>query len=89
MDPVPLLACEQCKRRKLRCDKRSPCTACTTACLDCRTVQRARLPRGKTANARKNRQSIEGRLERIEALLERQQGKVSDVSLHHETRHVI
>jgi hypothetical protein len=70
--PIPRLACEQCKRRKLRCDKASPCTACADAGLECRTVQRARLPRGKSGRARSQNNKLENRVARIEKLLSRQ-----------------
>ncbi|KAJ8115101.1 hypothetical protein OPT61_g3182 [Boeremia exigua] len=70
MNAAPRLACQQCKQRKLRCDKGSPCTACRTAGLACQVVQRARLPRGKSAKNRKQRQSLDGRIKQLEALLE-------------------
>jgi hypothetical protein len=46
---VVRLSCEQCKQRKTKCDKQVPCTACTKARLKCVTVQRARRPRGRSA----------------------------------------
>ena len=76
MDPPPRLSCQQCKQRKIRCDKGAPCSACKNAGLNCHTVQRARLPRGKSAKARSQSKMLETRLARIESLLE-QQVKVS------------
>jgi hypothetical protein len=73
MDPAPRLACQQCKQRKLRCDKGSPCNACRAAGLVCQVVQRARLPRGKSAHGGKKqmqKQSLETRLKQLEALLD-------------------
>jgi hypothetical protein len=67
--PTPRLACEQCKRRKLRCNKTSPCAACKSAGLECRTVQRARLPRGKSGQTRNQNDKLENRVARIESLL--------------------
>ena len=45
---APRLSCEQCKHRKVRCDKNTPCSSCQANCLQCVSVQRARLPRGRT-----------------------------------------
>jgi hypothetical protein len=72
MDPPPRLACQQCKQRKIRCDKGAPCSACKNAGRNCHTVQRARLPRGKSAKARSQNKMLETRLSRIEDLLEQQ-----------------
>ena len=72
---APRLACEQCKRRKIRCDKGSPCSACKNADLDCRTVQRARLPRGKSGKTRNHNKRLEDRVAKIEALLARQSSR--------------
>jgi hypothetical protein len=71
MDPAPRLACEQCKKRKIRCSKGSPCSACKNADLQCHTVQRARLPRGKSGKARTHNAMLESRVVRIEDLLAR------------------
>lgn len=67
MEPVPKLSCGRCKRRKIRCDKRNPCSACENANTVCEFVQRARLPRGRTANSRKA--VLEKRLARLENLM--------------------
>ncbi|KAF2438160.1 hypothetical protein P171DRAFT_424256 [Karstenula rhodostoma CBS 690.94] len=70
MDPKPRLACQQCKKRKIRCDKGTPCSACRRGGLSCHAIQRARLPRGRTARARGANTNIETRIARIEDLLE-------------------
>jgi hypothetical protein len=72
MLPAPRLACEQCKRRKIRCNKGSPCAACKNANLHCHTVQRARLPRGKSGKAGRQNRVLEDRVARIESLLAQQ-----------------
>jgi hypothetical protein len=72
MIPAPRLACEQCKRRKIRCNKGSPCLACKNADLQCHTVQRARLPRGKSSKSRAHNSQLEDRVARIESLLVQQ-----------------
>jgi hypothetical protein len=72
MIPAPRLACEQCKCRKIRCNKGSPCSACKNADLHCHTVQRARLPRGKSGKVRRQNKVLEDRVARIESLLAQQ-----------------
>lgn len=79
MIPTPRLACEQCKKRKIRCNKGSPCSACKHADLQCHTVQRARLPRGKSGKSRAHNTQLEDRVARIESLLA-QQSRVSSES---------
>jgi hypothetical protein len=75
MFPAPRLACEQCKRRKTRCNKGSPCSACKNAGLHCHTVQRARLPRGKSGKTRSQQNRVlEDRVVRLENLLAQQTG---------------
>jgi len=69
MDEKPKLSCVQCKRRKIKCDKFHPCSACRTAGLSCEIVQRERLPRGRTAKVQKKSSQLETRVARIEKLL--------------------
>lgn len=66
---APRLACDQCRSRKVRCNKDSPCLACKNAGLQCHTVQRARLPRGKSGKRRAQTNKLEDRVARIESLL--------------------
>jgi hypothetical protein len=80
MKSTPRLACEQCKRRKIRCNKGSPCSACKNADLQCHTVQRARLPRGKSGKSRVHNTQLEDRVARIESLLVRHAGAVAEPS---------
>jgi hypothetical protein len=69
---MPQLSCEQCRVKKTKCDKKSPtCTACANAGVRCQTVQRARLPRGRSGKARAKNVAIELRVGRLEALLQR------------------
>ena len=67
MDAVPKLTCARCKRRKVKCDKRTPCSACVQAGALCETVRRARLPRGRSGNVKKA--TLEKRLSKLEAML--------------------
>ncbi|KAH8625605.1 hypothetical protein IG631_19484 [Alternaria alternata] len=72
MNPPPRLACQQCKSRKIKCDKGAPCSACRNSGLSCHAVQRARLPRGKTAKGLASNRDLAARVARIEILLEQQ-----------------
>lgn len=65
--PVARLSCEQCQRRKVKCDKLSPCTACRSTGVACNTVQRARRPRGKSAKPKEG--EIDARVARLEDLV--------------------
>lgn len=65
------LTCEQCKQRKTKCDKGSPCSACRAGDLTCTPVQRARLPRGKTGKGRSKNAALESKVARLESLVGR------------------
>ncbi|KAI5458808.1 hypothetical protein BGZ63DRAFT_338983, partial [Mariannaea sp. PMI_226] len=45
----PQLSCELCRDRKVKCDKLDPCTYCVSHGVECKPVQRLRLPRGRHA----------------------------------------
>jgi len=53
LGPKAQLTCEMCKRRKIKCDKLRPCTACRNAGTICVPVERARLPRGRSGGRKK------------------------------------
>ncbi|KAG5654832.1 hypothetical protein KAF25_009209 [Fusarium avenaceum] len=69
MDSIPRLRCEECKRRKRRCDKKSPCSPCQDAGLTCNAVQRLRLPRGRSGKTSAEPPQLELRVARLENLL--------------------
>ncbi|RMJ28780.1 hypothetical protein PHISP_00327 [Aspergillus sp. HF37] len=46
--PRVRLSCAICHQRKVRCDKRIPCTNCQRLSITCVPVERARLPRGRS-----------------------------------------
>jgi hypothetical protein len=71
MDSKPRLSCEQCRRRKTRCNKEMPCSSCKTSGLRCEFVLRARLPRGRSGKIRSKNAMLESRVARIEELLEK------------------
>ncbi|KAH7308808.1 hypothetical protein BKA65DRAFT_559678 [Rhexocercosporidium sp. MPI-PUGE-AT-0058] len=72
--PAVRLSCEQCKRRKTKCDKQVPCTACKNAGIKCNTVQRARKPRGRTAQHKGG--EIDTRVARLEDLVRQLKAQV-------------
>lgn len=70
--PAAVLSCQQCTRRKTKCDKQLPtCTACAKAGLACTTVQRHRLPRGRTGKKviPASSQALRDRIGRLEAIV--------------------
>ena len=65
--PKVTLTCVQCRQRKRKCDKKSPCSACIQAGSECTAVKRARLPRGR--HATQNDSDLRQRVSRLERLL--------------------
>lgn len=65
------LVCQFCHRRKIKCDKLSPCTSCERSGIVCIPVQRARLPRGRTLKS--SRLNSEGQSELRDRLLRLEQ----------------
>lgn len=55
--PKVRLSCQMCHRRKIKCDKRSPCSNCSRCGFVCEVVERARLPRGRSQTSSLNRPS--------------------------------
>lgn len=47
---TPQLSCEVCRERKIKCDKRLPCTNCVSSGVTCVPIYRLRLPRGRHAH---------------------------------------
>lgn len=46
---TPQLSCELCRKRKVKCDKLTPCTNCAASGTVCVPIYRTRLPRGRHA----------------------------------------
>ncbi|KAH7409655.1 hypothetical protein BKA64DRAFT_404214 [Cadophora sp. MPI-SDFR-AT-0126] len=89
--PAVRLSCEECKRRKTKCDKLVPCTACKNAGIKCNTVQRARRPRGRTAQHKGG--EIDTRVARLEDLVKQLKaqvqsgGKASEIGHENSSNH--
>lgn len=65
------LSCERCRRRKTKCDKGVPCSACKNVGISCTGVERARLPRGPSGKVKNKTTVLETRVARLEDLLRR------------------
>lgn len=72
-----LLSCTNCRKRKVKCNKTSPCSACERSGLPCVFPNRARLPRGRTGGSKTTNVELLRRLNKLEELLEKanQDGK--------------
>ena len=89
--PFVQLSCQQCTRRKTRCNKEVPCSACVSAGISCSAVRRHRLPRGRSGNSRASKHLTE-RIHHLEEIVSRlqQESKVTkrdsehNGDLHHE-----
>ena len=69
------LSCEQCQRRKTKCDKKVPCTTCKSAELSCIAVQRTRRPRERSGKSKTI--ILKTRLARIEGLVKQLEVHIS------------
>jgi hypothetical protein len=70
MSRPPRLACQQCKSRKIECDKNNPCSACRSKGHNSHIVQRARLCCSKIGKEPTRNRSLAARVARIESLVE-------------------
>lgn len=66
---IALLSCELCTKRKIRCDKRQPCSACMKAGKECTPVLRARFPRGRRGGRKEATTELRDRVKRLESLV--------------------
>ena len=66
-----LLSCTNCRKRKVKCNKTSPCAACERSSLPCVFPNRARLPRGRTGGTKTTNVELLRRLSKLEELLEK------------------
>ncbi|KAI5194528.1 hypothetical protein AUEXF2481DRAFT_576178 [Aureobasidium subglaciale EXF-2481] len=63
------LQCEQCAKRKIRCDKQQPCSACVKSGKTCSPVVRARLARGRKGGRPEGSLDLRHRIKRLEQLV--------------------
>ncbi|PKX89574.1 putative C6 transcription factor [Aspergillus novofumigatus IBT 16806] len=71
-DPPSIRSCVTCRRRKVRCNKRSPCSNCVKAGIDCVFPPPGRAPR---KSKRPHDAELLSRLRRLEGVIEHLSGK--------------
>jgi hypothetical protein len=68
---MPQLSCKTCSERKVRCDKKDPCSRCNDAGIVCIPVHRKRAARGRHVSSIKTEnKELRERLEKLESLVE-------------------
>ncbi|KAL4871613.1 hypothetical protein BDV12DRAFT_25112 [Aspergillus spectabilis] len=68
-DPPALRSCVTCRRRKVRCNKRSPCSNCTKAGIECIFPSPGRAPRRVKRPPAENTELL-SRLRQLESIVE-------------------
>lgn len=69
------LSCTNCRHRKVKCDKTSPCSACRRSHIECVFPTRPFKPRGRQGGSRARNVEITKRLNRLEGLMSRLGGE--------------
>jgi hypothetical protein len=65
------LTCQACARRKVKCDKKSPCANCLKHGISCIAVERARWPRGRSGKKTMTReQELHNRVAKLEQIIQ-------------------
>ncbi|KAF7113849.1 hypothetical protein CNMCM5793_004904 [Aspergillus hiratsukae] len=65
------LTCQACARRKVKCDKKSPCANCLKHGISCIAVERARWPRGRSGKKAISReQDLHNRVAKLERIIQ-------------------
>lgn len=72
-----LLSCTNCRKRKVKCNKTSPCSACDRSSLTCVFPNRARLPRGRTGGSKTTNVELLRRVNKLEELLDKASGEAN------------
>lgn len=83
-----ILSCTNCRKRKVKCTKTSPCAACDRSNITCIFPNRARLPRGRSNASGPKTTNLEllRRVSKLEELLERANQVEKDGKLSKNTR---
>ncbi|KAE9370962.1 hypothetical protein N431DRAFT_485055 [Stipitochalara longipes BDJ] len=70
-EPLKIWNCVNCRRRKLRCDRRHPCAPCMKSKIDCIFPVSGRMPSRSRVGDRAAQKQVElvGRLRRLEAMV--------------------
>ena len=78
--PQQPLSCTHCRQRKIKCDKKYPCSQCSRSNLSCVFPERARHPKKKTATSKATNDELMRRLGRMEELIEKMKVDGKDVN---------
>ena len=74
------LSCTHCRQRKIKCDKKYPCSPCSRSNLNCVFPERARHPKKKSAGSKATNDELMRRLGRMEELIEKMKVEGKDVN---------
>ena len=74
------LSCTHCRQRKIKCDKKYPCSPCSRSNLNCVFPERARHPKRKPASSKATNDELMRRLGRMEELIEKMKVEGKDVN---------
>ena len=74
------LSCTHCRQRKIKCDKRYPCSPCSRSNLTCVFPERARHPKKKPASSKATNDELMRRLGRMEELIEKMKVEGKDLN---------
>lgn len=74
------LSCTLCRQRKIKCDKKLPCSPCSRSNLNCVFPERARHPKKKSTSSKATNDELMRRLGRMEELIEKIKVEGKDVN---------
>lgn len=74
------LSCTHCRQRKIKCDKKYPCSPCSRSNLNCVFPERARHPKKKSAGSKATNDELMRRLGRMEELIDKMKTEGKDVN---------
>lgn len=74
------LSCTHCRQRKIKCDKKHPCSPCSRSNLNCVFPERARHPKKKSASSKATNDELMRRLGRMEELIEKMKVEGKDLT---------
>ena len=80
------LSCTNCRHRKVKCDKVSPCSACRRSNIECVFPTRPFKPRGRQGGSKARNVEITKRLNRLEGLMSTLGGEAAAQALLQEAK---
>ena len=81
--------CVNCRRRKVRCDRRHPCTPCTRNKTECVFPVSGRIPRRGPNPSTQKQAELVGRLRRLEALVGDLGSQVENAAVAPQENHLV